>query len=625
MTILPFYLFISVLHAQVADSAKLTTIAPAAEYFPERDFVPFGSMYKPIDTLMEGVQQYFPNAFPYSLGLANRKLMFEPSMQIGFRSGFDDLDIFGYNKEEMKYYRARTPYTEVFGLFGMKKEQYSRILHTQNISKQWNIALNMLRIRSEGFYQRQNCTDNNISLSTNYVSKSGHYSLLANGIISSLKSDENGGIRPDSLTEDIPFGNKKLVAVELLDARSKRLHREFYVKQSLYFGRRENVFTGDSIASSHIKPTTSIFYSFRASDDMFAYTEAKPDSDYYQNNFFDSTHTLDSTHIEGFATGFGLQTTLFKAIKINVGMDRDYVTRMVQYNDDSLRTLLTSFSDQKVSVSIGSADKVKGFFWNIGKQQVIHGSYEGDYNVRWSVGKIFKNHQKISLESNSSTHSVPFIYEYYNSNHFAWSTSFNKSQDLKLRLSFSDMRHRVKLSIQYTRVSDFVYFDSTFTPASTLKHFDAIGFYSCCAEKTFHLKHFGFNNKISYTPGLDGNDPESVIHLPKIVSNHSLYYQGQWFKKATDVQIGLDVAYFSSYYADNYMPALGLYYVQYTKKMGNYPYIDFFFNMKIKHAVIFFKSEHLNSGFMGQNYYIAPHMPAPDRSIKVGIKWVFYN
>src|SRR4051812_12481061 len=151
------------LYGQVADTAKKHPRYPFAQYYNESGFFSRDSVYGTIDTSMEGVQKYFPNNFPYSLGLANRKLFFESDPSPGFKSGLSNLDLFGYNKEEIKYYKTRTPYTELFVVFGMKKEQFSRILHTQNINKQWNIALNMLRLRSEGFYQRQNCTDNNIS------------------------------------------------------------------------------------------------------------------------------------------------------------------------------------------------------------------------------------------------------------------------------------------------------------------------------------------------------------------------------------------------------------------------------------------------------------------------------
>ena len=163
---------------------------------------------------------------------------------------------------------------------------------------------------------------------------------------------------------------------------------------------------------------------------------------------------------------------------------------------------------------------------------------------------------------------------------------------------------------------NYVYFDSTFSP----KQFNSVlTAYSIFIQKNFHLKHFEFNNKITWQ-----KNPADVVHLPEFVTNHSIYYQGKWFSKAVDVQLGFDISYCSAYYGDAYMPALGQYYFQSKKEIGNYPFIDFFFNMKIKHAMFFFKSEHVNSGWMG-TYYLAPKMPAPDRSFKVGVKWVFYD
>ena len=139
-----FFIFLSVccssfVSAQVTDSAKAPVKSIPVEYFQEKDVFLNTPAYRSIDTSMDGIQKYFPNTFPYSLGLSNRKMTFEPSPTIGFRTGLDDLDLFGYKKDETKYYHTRTPYTEVNVLFGMKKEQYSRLLHTQNITKQWNI------------------------------------------------------------------------------------------------------------------------------------------------------------------------------------------------------------------------------------------------------------------------------------------------------------------------------------------------------------------------------------------------------------------------------------------------------------------------------------------------------
>ena len=193
---------------------------------------------------------------------------------------------------------------------------------------------------------------------------------------------------------------------------------------------------------------------------------------------------------------------------------------------------------------------------------------------------------------------------------------YNKVSKTGLQLCYYDSKNKFSVGGKLNQINYYVYFDSTFSPTQ----FDStLYIYSAFIQKNFRLKKFHFNNKITWQQA-----SKDVIHLPEFITHHSLYYEDKWFKKVMDVQIGFDVTYFSSYYADAYMPALGLYYWQNEKKIGNYPFIDFFFNMKIKHARIFFKTEHVNSGLMGA-YYLAPHNPAPDRSIKVGINWTFYD
>ena len=631
---IPLLLCSGLLAAQDPDTSKSTGVYSVAEYFLEKDLAPRCSdrgrpgctLTSSIDTSLDGIQRYFPGNFPYYLGLSNRKLTFEISTEIGFRSGLEKLNLFGYSSNEIKYYNTRAPYTEIFALFGQKKEQFARLLHTQNINKQWNIAVNMLRHRSEGFYLRQNCTDNNISLSTNHTSKSNRYTMLLNGYISSVKTDENGGIQSDSAYEANLFVNKKLLAVNLMEARTRRGNRGAHMTHTLNFGRRDTA-RKDSTVRRPILPHTSLSYSFSANENWFVYSDTDTSSGYYENTFFDSAATLDSTHIAEFQHGLDLQTLLFKRIRINLGFDQKNV-RLVQYNADSSLALDTSMSDQIIHFEIGNVmreDKLKGFFWKIGKQYILEGENAGDDYVFGELSFIFKKNKRLSLDYSSSSHSIPFIYNYYNSNHFKWKKSFDNITETKINLSFRDAKHKFICNAEMIYIDNYFYIDSVVSPTLS-KWGDYIAIYLISLKKNFRLKHLGFNNNITwqYIQAPYSLSGEPTIHLPEFITNHSLYYTGKWFKGATEVQLGFDVTYYSSYYADAYMPALGLYYWQNKKEVGNYPYIDFFFNMKIKRARVFFKTEHVNSGLMGP-YYLAPHMPAPDRSFKIGINWMFFD
>jgi hypothetical protein len=116
-----------------------------------------------------------------------------------------------------------------------------------------------------------------------------------------------------------------------------------------------------------------------------------------------------------------------------------------------------------------------------------------------------------------------------------------------------------------------------------------------------------------------------VIRLPEWFGNMSLYYEGSLFKKAMFLQIGASVFYSSDYYANAYMPATGQFYLQSEKKYGNYPYIDVFLNVRIKTVRVFIKVDHLNSGWSGSNYMLAPHYPMNDRLFKFGVSWRFWD
>jgi len=87
----------------------------------------------------------------------------------------------------------------------------------------------------------------------------------------------------------------------------------------------------------------------------------------------------------------------------------------------------------------------------------------------------------------------------------------------------------------------------------------------------------------------------------------------------------LNLYYNTKYYADAYNPALGVFHQQNEKKLGNYPYLDVFLNIKLKRTRFFLKYEHLNSGWIYKNYFSALHYPRNEGMFKAGISWTFYD
>lgn len=586
------------------DSLNVSIKSPIVIFLLEKDFA--SECSHQIDTSLHNIQNYFPNNnFSYSLGLANRKLTLEPLVNIGFKTGFEELDLFGFNRSETRYYYTRMPYTEIAVVFGQKKEQMTKLIHTQNINRKWNIAVNMLRMRSEGFYNRQNCTNNNISLSSNYTSKNNRYSFLVNGIISAIKADENGGIKYDTLFEANLFSNKKLFAVNLLNARTRRGKREFTFTQFLNFGKKDSV-KYDTTKKFILRPENALSYSFHLKENWFVYDDKNPKSGFYENIFSDSVNTYDST------STFKMENIISFAKKRNgnvIAMGNETSKLKMQRIDTLVSSLYVtgSFNKSLHECNINFSGK---YYFN--------GYNNKDYEFFGKIKKLFSKKYHLSLSGKLAETFPAFIFNKYISNHFLWENDLEKIKFRDIELNFYKHSPAIlNLSVRLIQVFNHTYFNYSFLPSQFSK---AINIYSVTAQKTFTFKKIKWHNKLIYQSVTN----DSVLHLPQFIFNHSLYFHDKWFKQKVDTRTGLDITYFSYYYGDSYMPALGLYYLQSDKKIGNYPFIDFFFSMKVKQVRIFLKLEHVNSGLMGA-YYLAPHIPSPDRNIKVGVNWIFYD
>ncbi len=89
--------------------------------------------------------------------------------------------------------------------------------------------------------------------------------------------------------------------------------------------------------------------------------------------------------------------------------------------------------------------------------------------------------------------------------------------------------------------------------------------------------------------------------------------------------MGFELRYDSKYYADYYSPALGTFYVQQNEKIGNYPWIDAFINLKIKRTRFYVKYNNLGNKFVRSGYYTTPGYAAQIASACFGLSWTFYD
>jgi hypothetical protein len=115
------------------------------------------------------------------------------------------------------------------------------------------------------------------------------------------------------------------------------------------------------------------------------------------------------------------------------------------------------------------------------------------------------------------------------------------------------------------------------------------------------------------------------LRLPRLVTENSVFFETYLFHHALFMRLGADFYYNTSYFGYAYMPITDQYYLENSTKLGNYLYVDPFISFRIKTFRMFIKLENSTAGLAPENYYYALHYPMPDRTLRFGIAWDFWN
>jgi hypothetical protein len=614
MKILVFFLLLSTFgfsensDTLIFQKNKNSTIFFKSESFGNLDSINY------IDMALDNFQKspnrnYLGNSGAADVGLFNNYTF----SQLGFNYSKNNFKNYFYTKENLKFFQTHTPYTDLFYLAGSKREQQFNMTFSHNVKENWNIAVNFFRIRSEGFYLRQKTNDNFISLTSNYRSKDNRYVILFGIMYNYVQNNENGGISNDSLFENGAILDKKLLDINLQNANRANLNRSFFINQYFNFGKK----TGDSLTNAIVNPYSRLLLSTLYEDNLLEYKDSNPTNDFYYNVFYDSISTYDSTYNLKFENELSwnrLDNKKHRGFRdlIGVGFSaKDQFIRVKQRDID------TTFNNIIFGGELYNMYSNRAFWWRFRVKYDLFGYNKNDYDLSASFKKmLFDSLATVAFNFSSHNYSPDFMYVNYSSNHFRWRNSFQKILENGADLNFSIVKYKFNFAIGYKEYTNSVYFDNY---AVSRQYQGKVPVFSADLYKNFSFFNWHLNNSIRYQ-----NVPDStIIRLPKLVLEHSLFYENSLLKKALIIQIGASLFFVSEYYSNAYMPATAQFYLQDDKKYGNYPFIDFFINAKIKSVRMFFKIDHLNSGWMGNKYQITPGYPMNDRAFKLGISWRF--
>ncbi|HET8830288.1 MAG TPA: putative porin [Pelobium sp.] len=563
-------------------------------------------------------------------GLSYRDLLFEPSKNIGFDVGYHYYDRYLLNPEDIKYYQARTQYTELYfqnPTFGRSTEQQFHAIHSQNVKPNWNIGASFAKQGSRSYYGSPNRQADllvvnhlNAALWTWYESKNKRYTLLANGTFNNLKGYENGSILNDSIFSTFTQVDPEFEAARLNNAKRNNRNNTLFLQQYYNIGKQKSV---DSNAT--VLPTQRIGYKISYNTQKYFFENEGADKSGLLNNYYiyqDSSRTSDSTFLKHFTNEFTYSfylrgnslSFLRNELKVNAGISQDYYDyKQYNFNTKFQNITLKGNADYRFS------DKAS---LNLNIQQIIQGRNFGDFLYQASSEiKLGNKIGSVILDAYSQNQSPSLIYERQITNHYSWNLSFQKTKTQNLGFSYLIPKYNFKAKAEYFLISNHLYFaEGTDGDAFPTQVGSNINLLKLSLRKDFKFGKFTFENYLVYQK----TDFESVLMTPEFYTFQS-FYMKQSFFKVLKTEFGFDLRYFSKYTAPSYAPAIGQFYQKGNIQFDTYPVADVWIRTNWKRANIFFRYDYANQGLFSKGYYTVNRYPMPYSLAKFGVRWNFYD
>jgi hypothetical protein len=602
--------------------------------FREDVFVAGGKIIElsPITTRLDGFQfTGYRHLALGNLGAPSLLFQFSGAQADAFRRQNSSYAFFGYSDQNRIFYTSKKPYTLIRYVVGQRRASDTEVLHAHNFGPNCNITFGFLRQRAEGFYNRQQTNNTSFRLNGWYWSAGNRYALTGDFYWTGVNAQENGGIKQLSSFENAVQLDRRLVAINLLDADSRQRVRSGRVKQYLAFGTVIDtlVIRGDSLDDRDtlklkqiIRPRAALTHTMQFRDEAGWYFDQNPDSGFYANIYRDSVETADSSSLWRFSNAVAVelfpswQETVYP-ISGAIGL-RHEIGRL--RNDTIRHDFQNIYAEGLVRLAKPNAMLLRSI--EADGWYVLSGENTGDFRFRVNAADRTILVKSLVMQASAEVSQMQPVYlaRHFSGNHFRWVNNFSQEGIARAGASVMLGSHKsyswLQLAADFYSYSKPVYFDTTRLPAQFNGNINAI---------RIELSHTLNYKKLHWRGSAQWNKlPESsVIRLPEFIVRQSVYFEFRLFKRALLMQAGTDAEWFSGYFAQAYNPNIAQFYLQNSQEIGNYLYLDPWISIRIKPVRVFVKADHVNAGLFGRKYYLAPRYPHNDFALRLGISWVF--
>ena len=614
-----------------------------------------------LDTTLNFFHDYHPydkisfsNTFTGALGgayISNDFFKREYNSDFYFFRSFDAYALF---PSQIQYFNTTTPYSLLEYSQSENKnvrtETRFNVFHSQNVNEKLNLAFFYNQARSLGYYDsdEDDTKYHNIGLFGSY--QADHVVVHGNLIFNRVRTEEDGGVEPDQdLKED-------QLNLRLNDAYGELGNTTLHFSNEFRIGKYiEEEKENEEFITEKFIPRTGFIYEVEFSGNKRSFLKSDVEDGFFENVYLNKEETADETKYSRLTNIF--QIKFYEAPdrkytfgkRVFIGHDQlwyrypemdnnsteivfdvpdrylfDYGQFIIQgYTWDIAPSVQYSFRRKQHNSFLGGAVyRTEGKFWqwNASGKMYFGGYRSGQTELEGYINKplkLWSDTTSLRVEGSLKTLVPDYFEQNYYSNHFRWKNHFNNINELIIRGKIQSQKFKTSIGLNYALIGNYIYNNEDALPAQVNGEFLIL---SAWLDKDLESTHWLVRSRVLW----QSVSAEDYIHLPDFAAYLSLNYRTV-ISKVMHAQIGFDTRYTTKFYADAFEPSTGRFYLQNEQKIGNYPFVDFHVNLKLKRTRAFFNLMNVTSGLLDGNFWAAPSYPLYKRTYRIGVAWSFYN
>lgn len=565
--------------------------------------------------------------------------------------------------KNVKFYHTTTPYSSV----GYKKgfvtdldQNDLSFMFTGNVTRRTNLGMTIDYLNSYGRFASQ---EGKTVFGSVFGSYNGdHYSLQAAFTWNTLSNFENGGLlNPSDLQgnlepEDMPVKMQGMSAFRYLSGYLNHYY-SICVERERKVNYRERDEDGNWVKKDSIKieyvPVTTFRHVFETVDATKRYVEKRANQGYYPNIYRNPTTTKDTascltikntlsvTFEEEFNTWLKFGAMVYatnevqrhmspigQAIELPVLGDSPFGYPDSLFFPSTMHAMPDTLYGERWTNNtyIGAAlykNRGKHIHYGFDGNVCLLGYKLGEFQVNGHLDAGFrlgKDSMTLAAKAYIKNETPDFYLQRYRSNHYQWDNDFSKTYRFYVggEIAYPTKWIKPKLNVSFENITRYIYFAEDGMPQQVDGSIQVL---AADLQLNITTPWVNLDNSVVYQ-----HSSSAALPLPALIMYNNLYYHGTWVK-ALDVQMGVDMRFFTKYYAPILNPALGQFCVQNAEQVGNYPVMNVYANFYVKHIrlKLFAQYQHFNASFMNKQYFGMPNYPMAPDMFRAGLSWHFYK